>query len=35
LTAELGVPTIGFMKLLKRTIDPLGLFNPGKVRARR
>jgi FAD/FMN-containing dehydrogenase len=35
LTSELGAPTIKFMKLIKRTIDPLGLFNPGKVRVRR
>jgi D-lactate dehydrogenase (cytochrome) len=31
LNRELGLPTVTFMKLLKRTIDPLGLFNPGKV----
>jgi D-lactate dehydrogenase (cytochrome) len=28
---ELGEGTIELMKSIKRTIDPLGLFNPGKV----
>jgi hypothetical protein len=28
---ELGEGTIELMKNIKRTIDPLGLFNPGKV----
>lgn len=28
---ELGAGTIDFMKSLKQTIDPLNLFNPGKV----
>lgn len=29
---ELGAGTVELMKTIKRTIDPLGLFNPGKVR---
>lgn len=29
---ELGEGTVELMKSIKRTIDPLGLFNPGKVR---
>ena len=28
---ELGESTVEFMKTIKRTIDPLNLFNPGKV----
>ena len=28
---ELGVGTVELMKTIKRAIDPLGLFNPGKV----
>ncbi|KDQ13157.1 hypothetical protein BOTBODRAFT_111787 [Botryobasidium botryosum FD-172 SS1] len=28
---ELGTGTVELMKLIKRTIDPLGIFNPGKV----
>ena len=28
---ELGEGTVELMKAIKRTIDPLGLFNPGKV----
>ena len=28
---ELGDTTVEFMKMMKRTIDPLNLFNPGKV----
>ena len=28
---ELGFGTVELMKSIKRTIDPLGLFNPGKV----
>ncbi|KAJ7267660.1 FAD-linked oxidase-like protein [Mycena haematopus] len=31
LVEELGPGTVGIMKQIKRTIDPLGLFNPGKV----
>ncbi|KAG6900075.1 hypothetical protein C0993_003425 [Termitomyces sp. T159_Od127] len=31
LTEELGRGTVELMKKIKRTIDPLGLFNPGKV----
>ena len=31
LTEELGEGTVALMKLIKKTIDPLGLFNPGKV----
>lgn len=29
---ELGEGTVELMKTIKRTIDPLNLFNPGKVR---
>ena len=29
---ELGEGTVGLMKTIKRAVDPLGLFNPGKVR---
>ena len=32
LRAELGEGTVNLMKTIKRTIDPLGLMNPGKVR---
>jgi FAD/FMN-containing dehydrogenases len=28
---ELGPGTVELMKTIKRAIDPLGLFNPGKV----
>jgi len=28
---ELGQGTVELMKTIKRAIDPLGLFNPGKV----
>jgi FAD linked oxidases, C-terminal domain len=31
LNEELGEGTVNLMKLVKRAIDPLGLFNPGKV----
>jgi hypothetical protein len=31
LVEELGLGTVELMKRIKRTIDPLGLFNPGKV----
>jgi D-lactate dehydrogenase (cytochrome) len=31
LTQELGEGTVAFMKMLKRTIDPKGIMNPGKV----
>ncbi|KIY73857.1 FAD-binding domain-containing protein [Cylindrobasidium torrendii FP15055 ss-10] len=31
LTEELGEGTVALMKLIKRTIDPYGLFNPGKL----
>lgn len=33
LTEELGKGTVELMKKIKRTVDPLGLFNPGKVRS--
>lgn len=29
---ELGVGTVNLMKMIKQTIDPLNLLNPGKVR---
>ena len=29
---ELGEGTVQLMKTIKRAIDPLGIFNPGKVR---
>lgn len=32
LVEELGQGTVDLMKTVKRAIDPLGLFNPGKVR---
>ncbi|KAJ7140690.1 FAD-linked oxidase-like protein [Mycena epipterygia] len=31
LVEELGAGTVALMKTIKRTIDPLGLFNPGKL----
>ena len=31
LNRELGPGTVRLMKTVKRAIDPLGLFNPGKV----
>ncbi|KAF8877514.1 FAD-linked oxidase-like protein [Infundibulicybe gibba] len=31
LVEELGAGTVGLMKTVKRAIDPLGLFNPGKL----
>lgn len=31
LKEELGEGTVELMKTVKRTLDPLGLFNPGKV----
>lgn len=31
LVEELGEGTVALMKKIKKTIDPLGLFNPGKV----
>ncbi|KAF8074141.1 FAD-linked oxidase-like protein [Lyophyllum atratum] len=31
LVEELGAGTVELMKTIKRTIDPLGLFNPGKL----
>ena len=31
LIQELGLETVEFMKGVKKAIDPLGLFNPGKV----
>lgn len=31
LIEELGLGTVELMKTIKRAIDPLGLFNPGKV----
>lgn len=30
---ELGEGTVELMKTIKRTLDPLNLFNPGKVRS--
>ena len=32
LVEELGAGTVELMRTIKRAIDPLGLFNPGKVR---
>lgn len=32
LRSELGDGTLGVMKAIKRTIDPYGIMNPGKVR---
>ncbi|KAF7358588.1 FAD-binding protein [Mycena sanguinolenta] len=32
LVQELGKGTVALMKTIKRAVDPLGLFNPGKVR---
>ncbi len=34
LRSELGDGTLGVMKAIKRTIDPHGIMNPGKVRVR-
>ncbi|KAJ7648525.1 FAD-linked oxidase-like protein [Mycena rosella] len=31
LVEELGAGTVALMKSIKRTVDPLGLFNPGKL----
>jgi D-lactate dehydrogenase (cytochrome) len=31
LVEELGEGTVEFMRMIKRAVDPLGLFNPGKV----
>jgi FAD linked oxidases, C-terminal domain len=31
LVEELGEGTVQFMRKIKKTVDPLGLFNPGKV----
>ncbi|KAJ4493078.1 FAD-linked oxidase-like protein [Lentinula edodes] len=31
LVEELGAGTVELMKMVKRTLDPLGLFNPGKL----
>ena len=31
LVEELGQGTVDLMKMIKRAIDPLDLFNPGKV----
>ena len=28
---ELGEGTVQFMRMIKKAVDPLGLFNPGKV----
>ena len=28
---ELGEGTVHFMRMIKKAVDPLGLFNPGKV----
>ena len=28
---ELGEGTVNFMRTIKKAVDPLGLFNPGKV----
>jgi hypothetical protein len=33
LVEELGAGTVALMKAIKRTVDPLGLLNPGKVSA--
>ena len=32
LVKELGLGTVELMKTIKHAVDPLGLFNPGKVR---
>lgn len=32
LEEELGAGTIKLMKAIKRTVDPMGIMNPGKVR---
>ena len=31
LTEELGEGTVKFMRTIKKAVDPMGLFNPGKV----
>lgn len=31
LVEELGLGTVELMKKIKKAVDPLGLFNPGKV----
>ena len=31
LVEELGEGTVQFMRMIKKAVDPLGLFNPGKV----
>ena len=31
LVGELGQGTVDFLKTIKQTLDPLNLFNPGKV----
>jgi FAD linked oxidases, C-terminal domain len=31
LVEELGEGTVHFMRMIKKTVDPLNLFNPGKV----
>jgi hypothetical protein len=31
LVEELGEGTVEFMRMVKKAVDPLGLFNPGKV----
>jgi len=31
LTAELGPEAVELMKTIKRAVDPLNLFNPGKI----
>ena len=31
LVPELGIGTVRLMKTIKRAIDPMALFNPGKV----
>lgn len=33
LVAELGEGTVEMMRTIKKAVDPLNLFNPGKVRA--
>ncbi|KAF8589950.1 hypothetical protein K439DRAFT_1331175 [Ramaria rubella] len=34
LISELGIGTVNLMKIIKRAIDPMALFNPGKVNVR-
>ena len=31
LTEDLGEGTVRFMRTIKKAVDPMGLFNPGKV----